>query len=131
MLKKIALNVIQCSIAASVLISGISFAADHAASKNNLGVPKDKWIKEFKLQAPAAICNRLINGKTTRIILKTHNITYKKCVSEIPKNIDRCGHKYFVKLPTSLKADEGKKWGSEIGKCIGVDFYNNYIAGHK
>ncbi len=95
------------------------------------GVAKDVWVKEFKIRAPAAICNSLVNSTATSQLLKSSNMTYEKCVAVIPKSIEECVTKAESSrsFPTSFNVELGKQWGREIGKCTGYDFYNKFLSG--
>lgn len=91
-------------------------------------ITKDNWLKQFKNMAPGAMCNSLLTGKVTADTLKTKQINYEKCTSLITQSVDRCLAQYSSTLPQEINSETSKKWGLEIGKCSGRDFYQHNIA---
>lgn len=113
---------ITITLGAVSLFSSLSFA------DNLPSVTKAVWLDRFKAMAPAAMCQQMLRSDATKKVLDTSKIDYNKCVPMITKSMNNCLVKFNNSLPANFDMESGRKWGEQIGRCSGADFYLNNIA---
>lgn len=91
-------------------------------------MPKEAWLKELKGLFPIPICASAMEHEAIVATLNEQHIDLKKCInSVIPKLFNRCKKKYYDDLPQIITQESAKKWGEQMGQCIGLDFAMDYL----
>lgn len=90
-------------------------------------ITKDVWLEQVRLSAAVPICKSFVEDEAIALQMKTHGISYEKCVSLIPGIAETCEKKYDAEMPLSINEEGAEKWGKLIGECIGSDFATNYL----
>jgi hypothetical protein len=89
---------------------------------------KEVWLGKFAQAAPALMCAELFKSKSVLEQLNAHQITYDRCLVLLPESINKCQTKLMPTIPSTLNESDRKKWGDNLGKCIGAEFRNQHLG---
>ncbi|MBF0472295.1 MAG: hypothetical protein HQK91_10950 [Nitrospirae bacterium] len=86
-------------------------------------VQKDNWVEAISTAFPVIFC------QDDQYFRQCFNVTQSECEKVVLSATKVCSEKNIDKIPNILhQPDDGRYWGSYIGKCVASTFdlvYNN------
>jgi hypothetical protein len=101
-----------------ILLATIGLVVCCAASAQSAETPRDKWIGRMQSALPTALCAK---GTAIRTCF---SLTDEECEQSMSSATRVCIGNMINQIPETLRPDQGRSFGGNIGSCAAETYAN-------